>query len=330
MGVELPPALAAAVQDASSGVSRRGLSERAARVSQAYRGRADSSQAIGSRDDALAYALARAPATYAACTAVFAEARRVAPDFEPRSLLDAGAGPGGASWAAVGAWPTLERATLLDANRPFLELARQLAGVGPPALAAAAVEARDITSPGALPGAELVVASYALAEIGSGRLGDLLDRLWGACEGVLALVEPGTPQGFERLRAVRQRLLGGGARILAPCPHDAECPMAPPDWCHFVQRLPRSRDHMRLKGAELPFEDEKFAYLLAARPSLSVRNRGSRILARPRQEKATVELKLCTPAGLQARTVARRDKAAWRAARKLDWGDALDETNGEG
>ena len=41
--------------------------------------------------------------------------------------------------------------------------------------------------------------------------------------------------------------------------------LQPPDWCHFTQRLPRSRAHKQIKGAELPFEDEKFSYVALTR-----------------------------------------------------------------
>ena len=43
------------------------------------------------------------------------------------ALLDAGSGPGTASWAAAAAWSGLSRFTLLDSNPVFLGLAARLA-----------------------------------------------------------------------------------------------------------------------------------------------------------------------------------------------------------
>jgi ribosomal protein RSM22 (predicted rRNA methylase) len=143
---------------------------------------------------------------------------------------------------------------------------------------------------------------------------------------VLAIVEPGTPAGYERILAARQALIGEGARVLAPCPHEAACPLAAPDWCHFSVRLPRRRDHRLLKGADAPFEDEKFAYLLAARPHVAAGERAARVLAHPRAGKPGIELKLCRPQGLERRQIPRRDKTAHAAARRLRWGDPFGET----
>jgi len=322
---ELPAALRAALAAQLEGVSRKDLAARAARTSEAYRAGRGSAGVIQSEADALAYALARLPATYAACAAVFAEAARMAPAFVPRRLLDAGAGPGGTSWAALGAWPGLTDVTWLDASPTFLALAARLAGQGPPALQRAQAVRGDMVSPRDLPPADVVVASYALAEIAPAAQGAVVSALWAACDGVLALIEPGTPAGFQRILAARQALVAAGADLLAPCPHAEACPLASPDWCHFSVRLPRSRDHMLSKGAEVPFEDEKFAYLIAARPGVAAAApRPSRILAPPRASKGGIAFRLCGPAGLEARTVARRDKPAHAAARRLGWGDAME------
>ena len=319
---ELPAALRVALARELEGVSRKGLAPRAARTSQAYRAGRGSAGVIREADDALAYVLARMPATYAACAAALTEAAVRAPAFTPRRLLDAGAGAAAASWAAAAAWPELEEVVWLDASQPFLAIAARLAADGPVSLQNAEARRVDLAAgEGGWPRADLVACSYALAEIAPDRQAAVVTGLWAACEGLLALVEPGTPAGFARLRAAREQLIGQGAEILAPCPHATACPMADPDWCHFSVRLPRSRDHRLVKGAEAPFEDEPYAYLLAARPGIGA-PAAARVLAPPRQGKPGIDLKLCTPQGLETCFVARRDKAAHGSARRLAWGDA--------
>lgn len=320
---ELPAALRGALDRELEGVSRKDLAARSARITEAYRSGKASAGVIAERADALAYAVARLPGTYAACRAVMAEAARMVPDFAPARLLDAGAGTGAASWAAAETWPGLEAIAWLDSSRTFLDLAARLTAEGPAALRGAEAVRADLATPGDWPRGDLVVASYALAELAPAAQAQLVLRLWSDCDGMLALIEPGTPAGYQRLLAARQALVGAGADILAPCPHARDCPLTGADWCHFSVRLPRSRDHLATKGAEVPYEDEKFAYLIAARPGLVPAARSPRVLTHPRAGKAGIALKLCGPEGLETRNVPRRDKAAHAVARRLGWGDVL-------
>jgi ribosomal protein RSM22 (predicted rRNA methylase) len=322
---DLPAALRAALDAALEGVSRHDLAMRARRTSEAYREGRPSSGVIREAGDALAYALTRLPATYAACATVLAEAARMAPGFAPLSLLDAGAGTGAASWAAQAVWPGLTTVTWLDASPPFLALAAKLAAGGPEGLRKAHAVRGDLTAPGPWPQVDLAVASYALAEIAPEGQAAVVQSLWAATTGVLALVEPGTPAGYARLLGARAALIEAGATILAPCPHHAACPLTGADWCHFSVRLPRSRDHRLAKGGEVPFEDERFAYLAAARPSVAALARAPRILAPPRGGKPGIDLKLCALDGaVEPRFIPRRDKPAHAAARRLGWGDVIE------
>jgi ribosomal protein RSM22 (predicted rRNA methylase) len=159
----------------------------------------------------------------------------------------------------------------------------------------------------------------------------LVDVLWKASAGALALVEPGTPAGFERIRAARAALIASGASIAAPCPHAAACPIVAPDWCHFSERLARSRDHRLVKAADAPFEDEKFSYVVAVRPQVTVAACDARVLAPPGSSKASLSLKLCRLDGAIAeRIVPRRDRVAHAALRRLRWGDAIDQSGSQG
>lgn len=324
MSFDLPPQLRLAADRLLEGVSRKDLAGRASAISARYRAGGGSAAVVASQADAMAYVLTRLPATYAADARAFADIAERVPDFAPRSLLDAGAGPGGAGWAALETWPGVARAVLLDSNRAFLDLAEALAAEAAPALKEAERLRADLAAAGDWPTADLVMASYALAEIAPSAQAGVVARLWDSTQGVLVLIEPGTPAGYQRILAARTQLIEAGAQLIAPCPHHAPCPLTAPDWCHFSQRLARSRDHRIAKGAETPFEDEKFIYLAAARPGLAAETPAPRVLAPPRAGKPGIELKLCTPSGAaEQRFVAKRDKAAYAVARRLDWGDLL-------
>jgi ribosomal protein RSM22 (predicted rRNA methylase) len=322
IGPELPAELKAALEAKLEGLSRNDVAARAALISKTYRD-GGGSGAIKSESDALAYALARMPATYAAVSACLNALADVRPDFAPASLLDVGAGPGTASWAVAQAFPSVTSFALFDANHPLRTLALDFSRDGA-RLGELKYEAGDARA--ALARAEtadLVIASYLIGELGEAERLSFAEAMWAKTRDTLLIVEPGTPAGYGRILAARGQLIAAGARVAAPCPHDAECPLEPPDWCHFSQRLPRSRAHKQVKGADVPFEDERFSYVVLTREP--VEQRASRVLAQPAIGKAEVTAKLCTADGLAIARVPRRDKAAYGRARHWRWGDAVIE-----
>ena len=320
----LPPALNAALTTRLDGRSRQELRLRALRLSDAYRARQPTAGTIRDETDALAYALTRLPATYAATIGVLGRLRDEHPDFAPARLLDAGCGTGAASWAASVVWSEVAQVAMLDRSRAFLDLARALAaGSGRAALIAAAFIDADLTRLPPIPAdVDLVVASYALTELAETALPAVAEKLWLRVSqtGALVLIEPGTPRDHARLMLIRERLISAGARIVAPCPHQAICPMAGDDWCHFSVRLPRSRDHMFLKDGVVPFEDEKYSYLVARRVGKPATGR---IIAPVRVAKPGITARICGSTGITETFVLRRDKPAFDSLRKKDWGDAV-------
>lgn len=319
----LPAWIGAALASKLENVSRAVLRGRAQTISDTYRA-GGSSSVIRTPDDSLAYALVRMPATYAAVRAALAQTIDIVPDFTPRSLLDVGAGPGTASWAAAEAWPVLESVTLVDSNPRLLDLAREFAGApGAPQAKLAAVRGGLAEALRETATADVVMASYVLTELAMDAAVKAAAMLWQKTERLLVIVEPGTPDGFKRILAYRDLLLAQGAALIAPCSHDGVCPLSRGErWCHFNARLPRSRDHLLTKGANVPFEDEKFSYLVAGKGFGGI-DRGRRILATPRVGKPAISLTLCAPDTPAEITIARGDKEAYRAAKRLDWGDAL-------
>jgi ribosomal protein RSM22 (predicted rRNA methylase) len=320
---DLPAELRAGLDAKLHGFSRSDAADRSALISRTYRD-GGGSGTIRSETDALAYALARMPATYAAVVASLNALTEIRPDFAPAGLLDIGAGPGTASWAAAEAFPSLQSFALLDANNALRALALDLAqsstrlrDVGYERGDARAILAKAEA-------ADLVVASYMIAELGDAEQKTLAELMWARTRDTLLVIEPGTPAGYARIIALRARLIAAGAYVAAPCPHDATCPLTAPDWCHFTQRLQRSRAHMQVKGVELPFEDEKFAYVALTRAPVALRP--ARVLAQPDVTKVEVTAKLCTAAGLAITKTPRRAKADYARARRWRWGDAVTES----
>jgi ribosomal protein RSM22 (predicted rRNA methylase) len=331
---DLPPDIKAALDKLAHGMSRKAIAERAAVQSRNYR-EGGGSRGIATHDDVLAYAFTRLPATYAAAVAVFNAMRETLPAFRPRSMLDVGAGPGTAGFAAVRAFETLDEMRLIDANAGLRQLAltlmaeadsetlRQVADQ----VAAQAADGHSYRLGNALTlldgtePADLVVTSYAAGEIAAGELAHFTRRLWDATAGALVIIEPGTPDGYGRVLRMRGATIAAGAHVAAPCPHGRACPLRAPDWCHFAQRLPRSRDHLRIKGAEVPFEDEKFSYVVLSRGT--PQSIEARVLAPPKIQKAAATAKLCTADGLAADIAARREASAYRRRKSWRWGDSV-------
>lgn len=295
--------------------SRGGLVEKTARLSSSYRKGANSSTV-----DLAAYVVSRVPATFAANLKVHEALAQVLPEFAPLSLLDIGAGPGTASWSALQRWNSIASITQCEQDQSFAWLAAKLnAESGLARLEQSSLLQKSEAALASDVRAELVVASYVLAELPLATMAQVAARLWDRAEQVLLLIEPGTPQGFARLRTIRDTLLGQGAFVIAPCTHQNICPMSGSNWCHFKTRVQRSREHMHAKQATVPFEDEAFSYLVLSRQS--VPQTGGRVVAPVSINKAAASLPICDATGLRDEVIASRSKPAYKRAKKTGWGD---------
>ena len=322
--MSMPPHVRSALETLLEGVSRKDLAARAALLTDTYRSAGPSAAAVAGPLDALAYAVARMPATYAATLEALRRAVQQSPDLQPRSVLDLGSGPGTASLAALEMWPAITHVTMLEGLAAFRDLAAKFLRVGEtPAPAQAEIVAGDLRTGGNdWAEADLVVAAYVLVEMSQAQARSLVLDAYAKARQALVLVEPGTPAGFARIRMARDALIERSATLLAPCPHALACPMASPDWCHFSVRLARSRDHKLAKTAEAPFEDEKFSYLAVSRHPANVVE-GTRLIAPARVGKGEIVLRICTAAGIVERRISRSDRLDYKAAKRLGWGDVL-------
>jgi ribosomal protein RSM22 (predicted rRNA methylase) len=331
--IEGAGSLSAAVQAGLQGAGGASLSAGVQRLMDAYRsGEVPQAPVLGSARDVAAYAAYRMPATAAAAGAAFAQLRRGLPGWAPSTVLDFGAGTGGASWAVAHQVPAVTGLTLLEQSGEAIRLGRAILGASDLDALRGARWCQWRLGPGAgepaaLPGqADLAVCGYVLGELTPPQQERIVGLAAQAAPAVL-LLEPGTPAGHRRILAARDQLLAAGFGVVAPCPHQLGCPLdVPGDWCHFGARLQRSAVHRRAKGAELPYEDEKFSYVAAARPGAGPPDWPSgRVVRRPQQRKNLVLLDLCTAGGRAATLPVGKSKGeAYRRARKTSWGDRWD------
>jgi ribosomal protein RSM22 (predicted rRNA methylase) len=318
--MELPPPLRQGIDRMLEGVPLAELRHTAELLSRRYRAEMrDGNLHLAGELAVKAYLATRLPATYAAIRAAMAALSEALPAFEPKSLLDAGAGPGSALWAAADCWPELERAVLVEASTAVRQAGAELTSEAP--LPHAQWIAADVA--GAFPElstADLVTIAYVLDELLPAAIASLIERLWNLTAGVLLIVEPGKPAGWGRILDVRRQLIDLGAHLAAPCPHAGSCPLNAPDWCHFSRRVARSRLHRLAKSGDVPWEDEKFIYLAASRTPVPAP--GSRVLAPPRSATGRVTLKLCRTDGTAGElAISKREGAVYKQARRLDWGN---------
>lgn len=320
--MQLPPALREAIDRELEGVSLHDLARAAETLSQRYRAEVrDGRLHLGDELAARAYLTTRLPATFAAAGAALKAVMQGRPDFAPRTMLDAGAGPGTATWAATQHWDGIGEALLIETSPAIRAVGERLARTLPIGRATWLAGRLDDPLPDLGP-RDLVVLAYVLDELPAMARDALIERLWRLTADTLVIVEPGTTEGWKRILAARGLLVDAGAHLLAPCPHVRACPLAAPDWCHFSARVARSRLHREAKGGTVPWEDEKFIYLAASRhPGPQP---AARVIGPPHAGKAGVTLKLCQNDGAAAEhPFSKRDREAFKQLRRLHWGDAL-------
>lgn len=229
-------------------------------------------QMFWSPEAALTYLAHRYPATWAANFRVLYELARRAPEFQPRRVMDYGAGPAPGLTAVQEIWPgIMEYATAIEPSEHMTQLGKYLTtDLEMPAIHWQRCLYDSIEEP-----LDLIIASYVQMEVKGQESRDaLVKRLWARLRpgGVLVLIEPGTPTGFRFMHNTRELLISRvgpeNFHFVAPCPHEGMCPLALTgrDWCHFSQRVRRTPHRVYCKGSTRRFmEEEKFSFLCIRR-----------------------------------------------------------------
>lgn len=322
--MELSEDLRYAIEEELWDFSPKKLARVVSDLSNRYRTRKPSSgkSFIKSKDDVYAYTAFRMPATFAAVYAALKQVQEGLPDWSPQSLLDVGAGPGTVMWAASEIYPSLNTITLFEREEWMIALGKRLAKHSSArSIQQAKWVKTDITDKWETISHDLVTASYVLGELSEQNREYFIEKLWSVTKGTLVIIEPGTSVGFSRIRRVREQLIDLEGLLVAPCTHSLSCPMKEDNWCHFSQRISRSRLHRQVKAGELSYEDEKFSFIAVSREKGKAFE--GRILRHPQIRKGHMVFEICSSDGISNRVITRKDKELYRYARRLSWGSSL-------
>jgi ribosomal protein RSM22 (predicted rRNA methylase) len=320
--MQLPDDLRLALETELSGTPLKAMAEASQSLSRRYReGHARSQGPSLSALDARAYAAYRMPATYAAIWDSLREIQARLPNWQPSTMLDIAGGPGTAGWAATDLWPELEQITVIERNSGMIAAGRALSQhADSPSIRTIQWNQADIASTPPSGSADLVVVGYALGELSEQDRRSLTRSCWNMTEGVLLLVEPGTPRGYSLIAEASEQI--EEALVIAPVPADWPCLSHEDDWLHFSVRAPRTRLQRAAKGGSLAYEDEKYSYVALSRlPGTPI---AGRVIRHPQVRSGYVILTICTEDGVREITVTRSNKAAYRRAKDLRWGSTIE------
>lgn len=319
--MDLPIGLKSASEKLIVGYKQAQLKKIAQELSDRYRNESGAGKVLLSKDiEAAVYAIVRMPATFGAVSDALKYSLEYY-DENIETLLDVGAGSGAATWA-VAEQIALKGITCIERESAMRKVGETLMKDGENSLATARWISFDLTSAKINLKADIVVSSYVMNEMAKKDREFVLDSVWNATNGMLLIVEPGTPAGFNVLRDAREYMLKKGAHIVAPCPHEEPCRISEDDWCHFTCRIQRSKIHKMLKDADVPYEDEKYSYMAFVKNKCV--HASARILRHPYIEKGQIGLEVCTEKENKSVVIKKKDGKLFKVARKSKHGDSID------
>ncbi len=276
----------------------------------------------------VAYVICRMAATFAADRRALQHMKKTLPDFAPKTVLDIGCGPGGALFAALETYPSIEKGVGLDRSVDFAKLFEMLFSQSFVPKTDCSIKQCNLSqTPKWTDSVDLAIASYSF-----GELSESSRSLWikEAAEKsrVLLIVEPGTPAGYKCLMECRKLVIQMKGTIVAPCTHMQACPHeGTKRWCHESVRLFRTSLHRRMKGGSLGYEDEKFCYLAVVfDQSILLKIPPYRIVHVPQARHGHSNFVVCSKAGKIEKIIfSKKHQGSYKEAREAEWGDSLNE-----
>lgn len=320
--MKIPEALRSALDKETDGFKISDLRDISANISKKYlNNKHDGVSLVTTKEDAIAYAIARMPATYSTVYSSLKYALELIGNCSFGSMLDVGSGTGAAVWAAS------ELLNLKEID--CIEREHEMAKLGKNLLSSTTHNIvinwlnTDIKSFIPSRKYDIVIASYSINEMCEYDRDSIIRKLWDSANKLLLIVDAGTPYAHGLQQSIRNTLLKTNACLIAPCPQGINCKLSEDDWCHFICRVERTKLHKLIKEGELTYEDEKFSYSAFCKIK-PIRVCRDRIIRRPNVLPKRLILQTCMTADSKPKILCKSDGEIYKFAKRLMTGDALE------
>ncbi len=282
---------------------------------------------INDFSDILAYLGLRTPATYAQIYSALSQVQEIIPSWEPKSLLDIGTGPGTGIWATKAIWPNLETVACIDQEKFFLSTAKEIIQESSIAVSVSFGQENitQIKNNGTM--YNLVLVANVLNELSIPQQKDLLKQAYSYCNGIMVIIEPGTPFGIKIVQdAVKS--FPAKATLLAPYINNTFVE-SNERWVHFSQRFIRPDFQRRIRQymRESPlmasdWEETKYTYAAIGKVSIEEKIWG-RVVGSIKKQKGFIGVDVITQDGVTQIKVLKRHKKEYAFAKNLQWGQII-------
>ncbi|KAI0035111.1 mitochondrial small ribosomal subunit Rsm22-domain-containing protein [Vararia minispora EC-137] len=237
--------------------------------------------------DGTAFATIALPGHYSAIYTVLNETRnRLGRDWFVDTVYDWGSGTGSALWCTES---TLTRYTAIEARKGLALIGQQLldgVDIGKIDLQWKKSFSEGVRHSQADGKNSLAISSFYLSCLQSVERKKVLKSMWESGADVMVLIDHSTPTGFNHIIEAREYLLNlgkreaaddpeshgqiVGAHVLAPCPHDGDCPIFHDPAsarlvCGFKQRMQRPGFVRYTKHSGVGHEDMGYSYVVIRR-----------------------------------------------------------------
>lgn len=283
---------------------------------------------LKTHEDALAYIAMRSPATYAQIFHVLSAAKEILPTWNPISLLDLGSAQGAGIWAAKEVWPTIKEVTAVDQQEDFLLLGKKIEKESN-LETDIRWQHRDLREGvNNTKTYDVVLIANVLNELSPKAADKLIGNAIDACNGILVIIEPGTPFGSSIVENASRKLSNAG-RLLAPYINNTFV-STEKYYLHFPQRFIRPDFQRRIRQVmrnsnlmASDWEEAKFSYTVISKLPVEKKIWG-RVVGPTKQQKGFIEVPILTEKAIETVKVLKRHAKQYNTAKDVSWGQAIE------